>query len=188
MQDEELIEHLKARNPTGFKELVQQYGNRVLAIGYKFLLNKEDAEDIAQEVFIEVFQSIQHFRHDAKLSTWLYRIAVSKCLDTLKKRKRQKRLIEFGKMLQLEDVAQWLVGDLTADKTVLENDNLQEIITALNTLPDNQRVAFTLSKIEGYTNPEIADIMETTTVAVESLVYRAKKQMHDTLLDILRGG
>ncbi|MBL7814996.1 MAG: RNA polymerase sigma factor [Saprospiraceae bacterium] len=187
MQDEELINSLKARNPTGFKELVQTFGNRVLAIGYKFLLNREDAEDIAQEVFIEVFQSIHSFRHDAKLSTWLYRIAVTKCLDALKKRKRKKRLIEMGKMLQLEDIAHVLVGDFAADRTLLEQDDLQEIAEALNVLPDNQRVAFTLSKIEGYTNPEIAEIMGTTTVAVESLVYRAKKQMHDTLLKILRG-
>jgi RNA polymerase sigma-70 factor, ECF subfamily len=177
MNETDLIHHLKTGHPPAYDALIGQYQRMVIHTCYKFLLNQQDAEDIAQEVFIEIYQSIKNFREESKLSTWIYRIAVTKCLDEIKKRQRKKRLLEIGKMLHIEDVAHWLVGDDRADKNIEENDTMQEIKNALNVLPDNQRIAFTLSKIDGFSNPEIAEIMNTTTVAVESLLKRAKKQV-----------
>jgi RNA polymerase sigma-70 factor, ECF subfamily len=149
------------------------------------LLDKEDAEDISQDVFIEVYQSIKTFRGDAKLSTWIYRIAVTKSLDELKKRNRKKRITSFGKLLHLDDLANWIAGGTAPDKVLHEKEKMKEVIQALETLPDNQRVAFTLSKIEGYTNTEIAEIMNTTVIAVETLVSRAKKKTAEALKQIL---
>ena len=186
MDDQELIQKLKDGNKAAFNELVRLYANRVINTCYKFLLDKEDAEDISQEVFVEVFQSIKTFRGDSKLSTWIYRIAVTKSLDELKKRNRKKRITSLGKILHLDDVANWVSGGTMPDKTLHEKEKMKEVTHALNSLPDNQRVAFTLSKIEGYTNPEIADIMKTTTIAIESLVYRAKKKVSNELENILK--
>lgn len=186
MTEQDLVNHLKTGNPTAFSVLVSQYSSRVVNTCYRFLLNQQDAEDIAQEVFIEVYQSIKSFRQDAKLSTWIYRIAVTKSLDELKKRKRQKRFAALGKMLHIDEVTHWLSGGSMPDKRVQDNEKMLEINAALNTLPDNQRIAFTLSKIDGYTNPEIAEIMQTTTIAVESLVKRAKKQVSAALAVILK--
>ena len=186
MDDQELIQKLKDDNKAAFNELVKLYANRVINTCYKFLLDKEDAEDISQDVFIEVFQSIKTFRGDSKLSTWIYRIAVTKSLDELKKRNRKKRITSLGKILHLDDVANWVSGGTMPDKTLQEKEKMKEVMRALNSLPDNQRVAFTLSKIEGYTNPEIAEIMKTTTIAVESLVYRAKKKVSNELENILK--
>ena len=73
-------------------------------------LNTQDAEDISQEVFVEVFQSLPNFRGDAQLSTWIYRIAVTKCLDELKKRKR-KRVSSFGRLLHIDDMLDWFTSD-----------------------------------------------------------------------------
>lgn len=186
MTEEDLINHLKNGNPAAFNDLVRLYGNKVVNTCYRFLLNQQDAEDIAQEVFIEVYQSIKSFRHDAKLSTWIYRIAVTKSLDAIKKRKRQKRFAALGKILHLDDVAHWLAGGTMPHKALEAKEKMQEITTALNTLPDNQRIAFTLSKVEGYSNPEIAEIMQTSVVAVESLIKRAKKQVSAELEIILK--
>jgi RNA polymerase sigma-70 factor, ECF subfamily len=186
MENKDLLQKLKTGDKDAFNELVTHYGNLVLNTCYRFLLDKEDAEDISQEVFIEVFQSIKTFRNDSKLSTWIYRIAVTKSLDEIKKRNRKKRIMSLGKMFHLDDVAGWITVGPMADIHIQEKEKMDEIMQALNTLPDNQRVAFTLSKIDGYTNTEIADMMSTSIEAVESLVSRAKKKISAKLESILK--
>lgn len=181
-----LIIRLKGGDISAFNGVVQLYRKMVINTCYRFLLNQQDAEDTAQEVFIEVYQSINAFRHDAKLSTWIYRIAVAKCLDEIKKRKRKKRITSVGKILGLEGVATWLAGGQNPDTGIEQAEKLTEIIEALNILPDSQRVAFTLSKIDGYSNAEIAEIMNTTVIAVESLVSRAKRKVSAELEKILK--
>lgn len=185
MTDENLIGRLKQGDKSAFTELVDQYGSKVINTCYRFVLDKEDAEDLSQEVFMEVFYSIKSFRGDAKLSTWIYRIAVTKSLDEIKKRNRQKRITSIGKLLHLEDVALWLTGGFRPDTLLEGKEKLKEVMQALDTLPDSQRVAFTLSKIEGYSNSEIAEIMHASTDAVESLIYRAKKKIGNELKIIL---
>jgi RNA polymerase sigma-70 factor, ECF subfamily len=186
MGDERFVKALKSGDKNAFKELINLYQQRVINTCYKFLLDKEDAEDIAQEVFITVYQSIHSFREDSKLSTWIYRIAVTKSLDELKKRNRKKRLSSIGKLLHLDDLTTWIGGGTKSDKQLLEKEKLKEIMAALDSLPDSQRIAFTLSKIEGYTNTEIAEIMNATLIAVESLISRAKKKTAETLKNILK--
>ena len=186
MSDNDLLIRLKAADKAAFTEFVNQYSNQVFNTCYKFLLNKEEAEDLTQEVFIEVYQSVKKFRGDSKLSTWIYRIAVTKCLDEIKKRNRKKRISSLGKILHLDEIANWFASETIPDKALQQKEKWNEIESALNTLPDNQRVAFTLSKMEGYSNPEIAEIMNTTTVAVESLIYRAKKNVSAELEIILK--
>lgn len=186
MQEEDLLIQLKQGDSKAFVKLVSSYKDRVLNTCYRFLLNKQDAEDTAQEVFLEVYQSIHSFRGQARLSTWIYRIAVTKCLDEIKKRKRKKRISSIGRVFHLDEVAAWLSGGRKADAPLQEKESMKEIADALNQLPDNQRVAFTLSKIEGYTNSEIAEILQTTHVAVESLIHRAKKKLSTRLEGILK--
>ncbi len=184
MTDETLLRALKSGDKLAFNELVILYKHRVINTCYKFLLNQEDAEDVSQDVFIEVFQSIKSFRGDSKLSTWIYRIAITKSLDELKKRNRKKRISSIGKMLHLDDVANWISGGKMPDADMETSDTIKTINKAFNQLPENQRIAFTLSRIDGFDNSEIADIMKTTTIAVESLVYRAKKKITTDLKNI----
>lgn len=186
MEDAEIVFKIKGGDKTSFNLLIDRYGKQIYNTCYRFFLDKRDAEDISQEVFIEVFQSLRSFRGDAKFSTWIYRIAVTKCIDELRKRKRKKRMISIGKLIHIDEVASWLAGGVMPDKKVKDDDKFKEINLALNKLPDNQRVAFTLSKLEGYTNSEIGEIMDTTTIAVESLIYRAKKKISKDLETILK--
>ena len=181
-----MIDRLKSNDKSAFNELITLYKTSVINTCYRFLLNREDAEDISQDVFVEVFQSINSFRGDSKISTWIYRITVTKCLDEIKRRNRKKRLSSIYKMLLVENVANWVSGGAMPDKSLNEKENRLQIEVVLNTLPENQRVAFTLSKIEGFTNHEIAEIMGTTTIAIESLIYRAKKRVATKLLSILK--
>jgi RNA polymerase sigma-70 factor (ECF subfamily) len=178
----DLLKGLREGNPSAFKELLRLHSGRVINTCHRFLLNRQDAEDISQEVFLEVFQSIHTFSGHAKLSTWIYRIAVTKSLDELKKRKRKKRISSIGRMLQLDQVSDWISGGTMPDQEIQDEEQFGEISRALSSLPDNQRIAFTLSKIEGYSNDEIAEIMKTTKVAVESLVSRARKKVKNRLI------
>jgi RNA polymerase sigma-70 factor (ECF subfamily) len=177
MEDQQLIEELKCGNEVAFTLLLSTYQFKVLNICFRFLLHQHDAEDVAQDVFVEVFNSIGTFKSESKLSTWIYRIAVTKSLDELKKRKRKKRITSFGKLLGLEQIAEWVTGIERPDKTLLENEAFEILLSVLNELPESQRIALTLSKIEGYTSAEIAEIMATSITAVDSLIYRAKKQL-----------
>lgn len=186
MEETDLIQRLKAGDRVAFNELVDLYAQKVINTCYRFLLDRQDAEDISQEVFIEVFQSIRNFRGESKLSTWIYRIAVTKSLDEIKKCKRKKYMSSIGKILHLDEIAHWLSGGAMPDKSLNEKERLNDVYSALNTLPDNQRIAFTLSKIDGYSNNEIAEIMTTSVIAVESLIYRAKNNISNELEIILK--
>ncbi len=184
--DDHIIQKIKSGDQSAYDELLKTYERRVIQTCFKFFLNKEDAEDLSQEVFLEIFQSIYSFRGDSKLSTWIYRISIAKCLDEIKKRSRKKRIDSFKQMIHIDDVTNWLSGGVMPDKNIRQNDNMKQILKALNTLPDSQRVAFTLSKIDGYTNKEIAEIMNISSNAVELLVSRAKKKTGDELKSILK--
>jgi len=186
MEEAELRRKILENEMNAFSELVEEFSPRVINTCYRFFPGREDAEDISQEVFIEIFKSIKSFRGDSKLSTWIYRVTISKCLDEIKKRKRKKRFASFGKMLHIDDIASRIGGGSMPDKSIQEKDSFKEIMTALETLSDNQRVAFTLSKIEGYSNGEIADILNTTLTAVESLISHAKKKVKKELERILK--
>jgi RNA polymerase sigma-70 factor, ECF subfamily len=177
MEEAEFIRKLQAGDTAAYRELVLLHGKRVINACYRLILDRQDAEDLSQEVFIEVFQSIGSFRGSAKLSTWIYRIAVTKSLDEIKKRKRKKRVTTLGRLLHLDDVAHLLGGGAMPDAPLHEEESVREIARAMDALPDNQRIAFSLGKLEGFSNGEIAEIMRTTTVAVESLIHRAKKRL-----------
>lgn len=169
-----------------FEKLLTLHQAKILNTCYKFLLNKEDAEDVTQEVFIEVLQSINKFRGDAQISTWIYRIAISKCLDEIKKRNRKKRISSIGKILGLEFAQDKKSNIVQPDITLEQKQHFELLQIALDKLPDTQRIAFTLSKIDGYSNEEIATIMETTIIAVESLVYRGRKKIKEELENLMK--
>jgi RNA polymerase sigma-70 factor (ECF subfamily) len=186
LEEAELIARILNNDKKAFDLLVKTYRQQIINTCYKFLLEKADAEDVSQEVFVEIYYSLKNYRGDSKLSTWIYRIAVTRSLDEIKKRNRKKRITALGKMLHLDEIAQWIGGGSRPDKLMEAKDQWNEISAALNALPENQRVAFTLSKIDGYSNTEIAEIMNTTNSAVESLIHRAKKKVNEELSKILK--
>ena len=122
-EEAELVARIKTGSISAFNLLVQRYQKMVINTCYRFLLNQEDAEDTAQEVFVEVYQSINTFREDAKVSTWIYRIAVAKCLDEIKKRNRKKRITSVGRILRIEGIAQWMAGGERPDRILTKRRN-----------------------------------------------------------------
>lgn len=179
-----LIKELQKGSEKAFKTLIRAYRERVLNTCLGFVPNLQDAEDLSQEVFVEVYSSIQSFRGDARLSTWLYRIASTKCLEFLRKKRREKR--GGGKsVLQLEKAPAPVVFNHPG--IVLEQkESAKVLFEAIRSLPENQSVALVLSKIEQLSNKEIASVMETTEKAVESLLVRARKNLRKQLEDFYK--
>jgi len=183
MSDKKLLSEIKKGNAAAFRQLVDLYKERVINTGFRFLANREDAEDVAQEVFIEVFRSISGFREEANLSTWIYRITVSKTLDLIRRRKRRKRLGLVRKILRLEDEAAQLPApeNERPDEFLENKERILVLNKALDSLPENQRVAITLSKYDAFSNQEVADIMATSVSAVEALTHRARQNLKKRL-------
>ena len=147
------------------------------------LQNTEDAEDITQEVFVQVFHSLSKFSDKAALSTWIYSIAVNKSLDHLKSKKRKKRFAFLTQLFHPE------TGEVLHENphfdhpgVILENkERTQMLFSALNKIPDSQKSVFVLSKIEGFSTKEIAGILSISDKAVESLNQRAKENLKKIL-------
>lgn len=175
--ESEWIIALQKGNQKAFQELISKYQKPVNTICYRFLLDQNEAEDIAQEVFVEVFLSVHKFRGESKISTWIYRIATSKSLDELRKRKRKKRLSSFGKLIGLDKVSAFIADTNKPDDALIETENLKQLQANLDALPVNQRIALTLSKIENYSSEEVGEVMGISATAVDSLVYRAKQNL-----------
>jgi RNA polymerase sigma-70 factor (ECF subfamily) len=177
MDDKQLVDNLIQGDEKSFRMMVNEYRQTVVNVCFRIMLNTEDAEDIAQEVFVEVFFSIKKFRGASKLSTWIHRIAVSKCLDEIKIRNRKKRIAMFGKTTGLDEVVHWLSGNDFADNHIIHSEEMEKLNIALNKLPEKQRVALALSKIEGLSNTEISEILEKSVSSIDSLVFRAKQNL-----------
>ena len=183
MEESHLISLIKKKDESAFKYLVETYSDRVYNTVLSFVQHAEDAEDIAQEVFIEVYQSIDKFKNESKLFTWIYRIAVSKSLDHLKSKKRKKRFAFVQSLFGDEGIS------LLADKphfehpgVLLENKEHSKVLFfAISKLPENQQTAFNLNKVEGLSYNEVSEVMQVSVSSVESLLFRANQNLKKLL-------
>lgn len=183
MEDFELIAQLKKGDGEAFRQLVDNYQKLVLNSCYKFVYNRETAEDLTQDVFIEVYRSINTFRADSKLSTWIYRISISKSLDYLKGQKRKKRFAILKSLFGEDEVEERISApeSVGPDKVLENEDRVKVLAWALNKLPESQRIAFTLSKYDEMSYQEISEILGVSISSVESLIHRAKLNLKKKL-------
>ncbi len=184
MEDHETVDRLKRGDEAAFRMVVERHQKLVLNCAYRFLRDRQAAEDLTQEVFLEVFESIHSFRADAQLSTWIYRIAVTKSLNHLKSLRRKKRFAGLVSFFGAENVGDRLPGpEAERPDRGIENEERRLLLNrALEALPESQRIAFTLSKVEGMSYQEISRIMNTTVAAVESLIHRARGGLKKKLI------
>ncbi|MDZ7806353.1 MAG: RNA polymerase sigma factor [Gracilimonas sp.] len=185
IEESAFIEQLIQGSESAFRKLVNDHKDRVYNTCMGFLRNPQDAEDVSQEVFIEVFDSISDFREDASLSTWVYRIAVTKSLELIRYRKRKKRSGFFQALNTMFNEPDDNVDETEFMHPGIELENKERakvLFNEIDKLTEKQKVAFTLQKVEGLSYQEVADVMESSLPAVESLIHRAKenlkKQLH----------
>ena len=184
MQENELVNRLKNGDEEAFRIIFNDNQKKVINACYRLVNDIDTAEDLTQEVFIKVYSSISQFRGESQLSTWIYRIAITKSLDHLRAQKRKKRMAIL-KYLSGDEEHQI---DIEAPKdqqpdALIDNSERVKALDAMNKLPKNQRVAFSLSKYDELSSKEIAEVLSTSVSAVESLIHRAKKNLEKRLFN-----
>ncbi len=184
MNEKEIIKALQAGNQSEFSLLIDLYQDKVYSCALGMLQQSQDAEDVAQEVFIEVYRSILNFRGESALGTWIYRITVNKALEFIKKKQRKKR---FGFLVPLfgeKEEPMVEIPDFYHPGIALEQKELSAtLFKAINALPERQKTTFLLHKTEQLSYQEISDILEISLSSVESLIFRAKKKLQELLQD-----
>ena len=177
-QEKELVEGLKRGNKDCFETLIKKYQRSVYNTALGFLQNSEDAEDIAQEVFIQVFQSVQQFKGESKLSTWIYRITVRRSIDVLRSRKTKKRFALVKSLFGLDNELRFDSPDFNHPGVLLQNKERAALLfKAIDRLSENQKAVFILHKLEDQSYQEIAGILNVSLSSVESLMFRAKTNL-----------
>jgi RNA polymerase sigma-70 factor (family 1) len=164
-----------------FQPLYNQYKVLVYNVALHYVQNSEDAEEITQDVFVQVYHSIEKFQNNSTFKTWIYRITINKSLDFIKHKKSKKRFFIFGHRSESEQELQ-NISSFEHPGIAMENQEDAAILfKVINELTENQRTAFILSKLDGLSNPEIATIMNVSISSVESLVFRAKTTLREKL-------
>lgn len=185
MNEQEIINGLLSKDEKAFRKVVETFRKNVYHTCFGFVHNKQDAEDIAQDVFIEVYRSVNKFRGDSRLSTWVYRICVNKSLNHIRKHKNSRLVypieLLFSGVKNGDNHAE--IADPSTHEGSIEHKEMRKVLhQAIDSLPENQRIAFTLSKFDDLSYNEIAAVMETSLSAVESLIHRAKLGLQRKLL------
>jgi RNA polymerase sigma factor (sigma-70 family) len=181
LNEQELIHQLKHANEPAFRWLVDNYRSRVYSSVLNILQDTAEAEDAAQETFIQVFESIGTFKQESSLYTWILRIALRKALVKIRRRKTRQRLYKI--------LPWWMPEEKKSDEgnfqhpgiAVENKEKAAVLFKAMESLPEKQKLAFILIKVEGRNYEETCAIMQQTVKAVESLISRAKANLQKQL-------
>jgi RNA polymerase sigma-70 factor (ECF subfamily) len=180
---EELMARIAEGDESAFEILVNRHQTSVLNLIYRFIGDRTRAKDLAQEVFLRVWQSARSYEPKAKFTTWIYRITANLCLNELKSSRRKKWLqfLRFGDNLE-NTVEETLVDDTPSPEDILlAKERSRQIANALQSLPENQRMALILKRYDDLSYQEIAKVIGCSVSAVESLLVRAKRCLQEKL-------
>ena len=186
--DAELMIRVREGDSAAFATLVEKYQDRVLGLAFRFIADRDAAQDLAQEAFLRVYMARARYEQKAKFSTWLYRIVANLCLNEIRWRKGRHTLAlavatETSSNLNLEITDQGEMEPIAA----MEQAELATVIQGIiSELPENQRIAILQNKYEGLNYQEVAEAMDATVMAVKSLLTRARVKIKERLLPYLR--
>ncbi|MEM9921268.1 MAG: sigma-70 family RNA polymerase sigma factor [Bacteroidota bacterium] len=177
------ITSLQNGDQQAFSRLIQLNQDRVFNTVLGFVKNADEANDLCQEVFIQVFRSIGSFKGEAGLSTWIYRIAVNKALEHIRKQKKKRQtrwqLFSSGSENMVEKVP-----DPVHPGLILEDqERSKQLFKAIDRLAERQKTALILYQFEDLSYKEIAQVMELSLASVESLIHRARRNLKKHLTD-----
>ncbi|MCK5879766.1 MAG: RNA polymerase sigma factor [Holophagae bacterium] len=184
MSEKQLIDRMKSGDEDAFTEFFDQYQNTIYNFGIRFCGNPEDASDILQETLINTFKYIRNFKGNAKLTTWLYRVASNACL--------QKRRKEGGQESSLDELLE-ISHEAGSDNRYHPHEKLEQkeaskiIENAILKLPANYRIPFLLREVERLPHHEIAEILETSLSNAKVRVHRARLMLRDLVADYFKG-
>jgi RNA polymerase sigma-70 factor (ECF subfamily) len=189
--DADLMLRVKCGDTAAFEELVEKYKQPVLNLVYRTLRDATEAEDLAQNVFVQVFKSADRYRVEARFSTWLFTIARNLCLNEIRRRSRHpaesldaaENPEDDSTGRQFEDRKSSSAPDL-----LLRDELTSKVESALATLPENQRTAILLFKEKDMSYEEISKILDCSLSATKSLIHRGRETLKQKLKPYLRSG
>lgn len=180
-----LLMQIKQGSQTALEQLFLQLKDTVFTLSLNYLRNREEAEEVVQDVFVEVFQSADTFKGEASVKTWVCRIAVNKSLNLLKYRGRKKRFAFISSLFGESGELRFNPADFDHPGIALENkEKASYLFAAVDKLPENQKTAFLLLKVQGLSQKEAAEVMAIGEKALESLYQRARANLKKDLENI----
>jgi RNA polymerase sigma-70 factor (ECF subfamily) len=179
-EESSLVEACQSGDAAAFDSLVAKYASQVYNLAYRMVGDPEEAEDVAQLVFIRVFRSIGSFRGKASFTTWLYRVATNVCLDELKRRKRRPVPTEWPQDGEAEPESPPDIGG-DPEASVLRRERQELVQRAIQSLPETQRVVIILYDLQGLSYEEIAAALGATLGTVKSRLNRARLALKSKL-------
>jgi RNA polymerase sigma-70 factor (ECF subfamily) len=189
--DQDLMLAFRAGDESAFSALMIRHRDQVVSLAYRYLNNRADAEDLGQEVFVRVYRARKKWQPEAKFTTWLYRVTVNACLNEV--RNRRTRPTQSAAAIHAGDgsAREIAIADGKAEppSAALERTELHAAVrSAVDALPDRQRMALLLNKFQGLSYEEMAVALGLTVPAVKSLLVRARESVRKTLEPLLGSG
>ena len=192
--DNELLERLKAGDESAMAELASTYSSKIYQLAFRYLRNKEDAEEVTQDVLFKVYRKVDAFRGDAALSSWIYRITFNAAMSRLRTARYQRALEEERQTASAldadvsgqpaRDVADW--SDL-ADERVLRSQLRRRVLRAILALPAIYRAPVMLRDIQGMSTEEASAMLKVKDQTLKSRLHRGRLILRKQLADFAGG-
>lgn len=176
LTDEQLVELAVKENPDAFGEIVKRWERKIFALCFGMLSREDEAKDAVQETFIAAYRNLSKFRGEAKVSSWLHRIAVNQCLTTKRRAKTRSESFLDDEENAAENVFV-APAHLSPSKTTEQNERLNIVRQAVISLPEDLRQVVVMKEFEDMTFQEISDTLSLPLSTVKSRLYTALKQL-----------
>lgn len=183
--DYELIRGMREKNQASLVLFIERYQDKVLRMAYVYSHSWHDAEEIAQEVFVKIYERVNQFRGDAKISTWLYRIAANESVDFLRRKKSRGLTVPLASKVDNEEGEVDIASrESNARELSIAGETSSAIDRAVEKLPDKQRHIFTLFYLQGLKIDEIAAVLEVSVGNIKAQLWQAREKMKRELAPI----
>lgn len=176
LSDDELVKRSLSGDHDSFSELVARYKRLIYSVVYKMLQDKEEVNDVSQEVFIRIYKALGKYNPEYKFSTWSVKIATNYCLDILRKKKPV--------TTPIEEIIEYATGDVdTPEESYIKRERSEAIRKAIASLPDKYRIPIILYHQNGLSYEEITKVLHQPMTIVKNRLYRARRMLKDLLLE-----
>ncbi len=186
--DDELVLKSQQGDVRAFDELVERYHGRIYGLTYNMTSNREDAEDLTQEVFVKAFEALPRFKGKSSFYTWLYRIAVNKTINYRKKRNRKRALSldQFDQDIKTDDVYHALTAKGSPLRSISLSELQEKLNEALQHLSEKHRTVVVMHDMQGIPHDEIAKVVGASVGTVRSRLFYARRQMQTELTEFMK--
>lgn len=186
MTDSQLIKEIRNNNNLAFRKLINKYKQLVYNTAFRLVNNTSDAEDIFQDVFLEIFKSCCYIQNEDDLTMWIYKIAYNKSISYLRKKNPAKANTQPPDPAIQELQQKQFIEISTPAKQLEQKEAIAQLYQLIDQLPKNQKKVLLLHKFDGLSQKQIGDRLNLSINSVESLIYRAKKNLKQKLTDYLK--